>query len=144
MSDASSSRFERMFNNLFELIRDSTRNINNLTNEVGKARAGVNEFIQIIRNRPCFEKQMPEFYQELLNKSIDTIQTLQDTYEKDSIEKTEAFENKLRTIQSKDNNKLVTIIYVLIGVNTSVLCIIMYFIATNPQIWALAEKLLIK
>ena len=144
MADTISSQFERMFNSLFELIRDSTKNVNTLISEVGKERAGVNEFVQLIRDRPCFDNTAKTYFQELKDKSITTIQTLQDKHEKDNEEMKSKFVEKLKEIQDADNKRLITVIYILIGVNTSVLCVILYFIATNPQVWNLLEKLLSK
>jgi hypothetical protein len=131
-----------MFNSLFELIRDSTKSTNNLINEVGKERSGVNEFIQLVRDRPCFDNTARTYFQDFRDKSIATMQAQQDKHEKDSEELKSKFVEKLKEIQDADNKRLITVIYILIGVNTSVLCVILYFIATNPQVWNLLEKLL--
>ena len=142
MPDAVSSQFERMFNSLFELIRDSTKSTNNLINEVGKERSGVNEFIQLVRDRPCFDNTARTYFQDFRDKSISAMLAMQDKYEKDNEEMKSKFVEKLKEIQDADNKRLITVIYILIGVNTSVLCVILYFIATNPQVWNLLEKLL--
>lgn len=148
MPDTVSSQFERMFNSLFELIRDSTKSVNALVNEVGKERGGVNEFMQLVRDRPCFDKDAKDDFKEVSDKAISAIQKIQNEAKKENLEAKELFIKKIEEIKDDANKRIMKFMYVmgiiLIAVNSFVFFEIVYFIGKNPQIWGLLEKLITK
>lgn len=148
MPETTSSQFERMFNNLFELIRDMTSSVNTMSSEVGKHRASVNEAIQIMRDRPCFTKVAEEKIREISDKSVSSIEMAANTVTTENIVSREVYTKEHVASLSASNSRLTkllySIFYTLVAVNTSVFVMIIYFVHKNPRIWDIIEKLIVK
>jgi DNA repair exonuclease SbcCD ATPase subunit len=143
-----SSQFERLFDKLFDLIRDSTTEIKKLVGAVTNYKESLNEFIHIIKHRPCFVVNAKEEYVDMQEKALKAIRETQNVLETETAEDKKVYIREHVKDLAASNIRLVKLLYVifltLITVNTSVFIMLIYFVHQNPRIWDIIEKMLTK
>ena len=143
-----SSQFERMFDKLFDLIRDSTMEIKSLVSTIKDYKASLSEFVHIVKNRPCFLGTAKEEYKDMQMKALQAIRETQEALEIETVEDKEVYIREHVASLAESNKRLIKLLYVifitLVTVNTSVFVMIIYFVHQNPRIWDIIEKLLVK
>lgn len=115
---------DKLFEQLFTLLRDNNKSTQQVATETGKHRGSVDALTTLFRERPCFENEMHEDISKIKESAISQIAAVKD-----------AAIDKIKDIDNKSNDKHLTVIVIISILNITVLGILAYFISTNPAIW---------